>query len=83
MQPSLLSFRRCCLAVIMLCTIGLAPVTMADGAARLQADGRQYEIPLPDGYCDISTSPVGIALKRFLDNLAKTNKLMLEIGVIF
>ena len=55
---------------MMLCTIGLSPVTMADGTARLQADGRQYEIPLPDGYCDISTSPAGIALKGFLDNLA-------------
>ena len=83
MQPSLLSFRHCCLAVMMLCTIGLSPVTMADGTARLQADGRQYEIPLPDGYCDISTSPAGIALKGFLDNLAQTNNLMPEIGVIF
>jgi len=44
-----------------------------DGATRLQANGRQYEIPLPDGYCDISTSPAGIALKGFLDNLAQTN----------
>ena len=53
-----------------------------DGATRLQADGCQYEIPLPDGYCDISTSPAGIALKGFLDNLAQTNNLMPDIGVI-
>lgn len=83
MQLSLLSFRRCCLAAIMLWTIGLAPVTMADGVARLQADRRQYKIPVPDSYCDISTSPARIALKGFLDNLAKTNNLMPESGVIF
>ena len=83
MPLSLLSFRRFCLAAITLHIIGIAPAAMADGVARLEAEGRQYEIPLPDSYCDISTSPTGIALKDFLDNLAQTNSMLPDIGVIF
>ena len=75
--------RNWLLAVAMLVMTGFVPLAAADEIAALTQDGQRYAVPLPDGYCDISATPVGIALRGYMDDLAQTNKMMPKPGIIF
>ena len=89
MKYSLNHMNRCaryvitCLWIMCLAIMAGSAAVKADGAATLERDGRSYAVPLPKGYCDITTTPLGVLLHKFLADVTAANNLAPRVDIIF
>ena len=72
-----------CLWIMCLAIMAGSAAVKADGAATLERDGRSYAVPLPRGYCDITTTPLGVLLHKFLADVTAANNLAPRVDIIF
>ena len=73
----------CCLWMMCLAMMAGGAGAYADGVATLERDGRSYAVPLPKGYCDITATPLGVLLHKFMGDVTAANNLAPKIDIIF